>query len=569
MLASLVVAFLPFAQQARPPVALSSDSDPLGVQLASDEELSVALWASGASNVLRLASSDGRALAWSAPLTVKSSTSDDFIAARAIEVDGDDAVAVWTDDRNYKPSFWPIVALTAFARRYDPATHALGPELVLATGSPPELTTVQGVAVDVARVGAALHVHVALAIQVWSFHGSQAYDRILLFTSLDGAASFLPPITVNTGTPVHPGGVAIAALGDTVHVAWIDSRDATPQIYYQRSSDAGASIDFASDRQLTSGAHKLGFAMDAQGSTLAFAFTEHIPDFTFRGLSALVSLDAGATFGPVNAPPNLNPLGDIPDNPTLEIAPSGASVLVAWDMLSAGVRQAMLSRSTDGGLSWTPPGQLSQGAGRYPSLAVSEPGRTRVVAAWQDQGIARTRVSLDEGATWSSEVPLSAGPMYAYARPNLAWNERYQNAIAGWASASAPHTTWVGGLRPQRVAPVGFTPGSSQVGAQCAGFDDGNAVAFVLASLAPGSFELPFGDGRELGLTADALFVTTLGSAAHGSFAAVLDASGSGATPGLGVLALPAGLSLELVGLSVDLGTLSFGDISDVVHVQL
>lgn len=569
MLAPFVVAFLPLVQEARPPLVVSSDADALGARVASDEELSVAVWANGASNVLRLASSDGRGLAWSAPLVVKSSTPDDFIASRAVEVDGDDAVVVWTDDRNYKPMLWPIVALTAFARRYDPATHSLGQEILLATGSNPELTTVQGFGVDVARVGGALHVHVALAIHVWSFHGSPEYDQVLLFTSLDGAASFLPPITVSAGTPVYPGGVAVAAVGDTVHVAWLDSRDATPQIYYQRSSDAGASIDFATDRKLTSGPHKLGYALDAQGPVLAFAFTDYIPEFTYRGLSSFVSVDSGATFGPAVPMPGVDPAGALPDNPSIEVSPSGASVLATWDMLVAGVRQVALSRTSDGGATWAAPTQLSQGGGRYASLAVSKPGRTRAVASWQSAGVPRARVSLDEGATWQGEAALDANPMYAFASPQLAWNERYQNLIAGWASAGSTHSAWIGGLRPQALDPIGFSAGSTHVAVQCSGFDDGNPVAFVIGALSGGSFPLPFGDGRELGLAVDGLFISTLGSAVHGAFAAPLGPSGAGATPGLGVLALPPGLSIELVALSVDLATLSFGDISDVVRVQL
>jgi len=150
----------------------------------------------------------------------------------------------------------------------------------------------------------------------------------------------------------------------------------------------------------------------------------------------------------------------------------------------------------------------------------------------------------------------------------LTFNDRYQNLIAGWGGKDSPHPVFAGGFRPQTLTPSGFTAGATQVGAAFERFDDGNPLAFFLVSTAPGDLPLPFGDPRNSGLGLTPLLLTTASLAASGSFAASLDPAGAGALAPLPAV-LPAGLTLYALGLSFDLATLSFGDISDIVRIDL
>ena len=150
----------------------------------------------------------------------------------------------------------------------------------------------------------------------------------------------------------------------------------------------------------------------------------------------------------------------------------------------------------------------------------------------------------------------------------VAYNGRYQNAIASWVTLPTPHARFVGGLRPQFLAPIGFAAGSTSVGATVGGFDDGSPIAFVLFSSAPGELALPFGDGRDLGLALTPLFLQTVNIALAGPLAAALAPDGSGALAPIAVPPLPPG-ALHAGAVAFDLATLSFGDISDVVALEL
>jgi hypothetical protein len=150
----------------------------------------------------------------------------------------------------------------------------------------------------------------------------------------------------------------------------------------------------------------------------------------------------------------------------------------------------------------------------------------------------------------------------------LAFNDRYQNLIASWSSNLDPKPLFIGGFRPQTLTPSGFVPGATQVGAAFERFDDGSPLAFFLVSTAPGDLLLPFGDLRNTGLGLSPLFLSGVNLALTGPLAAALDAAGGGALAPLQAI-LPTPLTLYALGLSFDPVTLAFGDLSDVVRIDL
>ena len=257
-------------------------------------------------------------------------------------------------------------------------------------------------------------------------------------------------------------------------------------------------------------------------------------------------------------------------DPSVAVLPGTDDVVVAYTAAVYTELGARLyrRRTGDGGATWDLGQEIAAGDNRQPRLAASGPQRDRVVATWI-QGIGPQRrvtaaVSADGGLTFGPAVPVSDPGASAL---DLAWNDLYQNAIVTWADFYGTKPTYAGGLRPQAITPTGFAPGPTQLGADFEAFDDGSGLAFLLFSTAPGSFPLPLGDGRDLGLEPSQLFLDTLPLALGGTLAAALAPDGSGSLTPIPAT-LPSPLTVYAAGLALDLGTLSFGDISDVVRID-
>jgi hypothetical protein len=564
MHALILLALSLVPQSPRTPISIGPAAQFPGVEIASDEELSAITYPTALSRELQVKWSDGRGLDWSAPQVVKSASVAGVIADHMVAVDGDDAAIAWMD-RRYAFQGGSLNSMTAFSRTYDASNGILGPEHEFPLGAPPKDASVLSMALALERVGGALHMHVAVGLLVHP-PDQQVVARVLLFSSTDGGATFPAPLMVASGQPIELQDVAVAAVGNVVHVAWVGSKGATRSVYYHRSSDAGVSLDGPAPQQLTHHFSVLQMRFAARGPQLLFGFTQKQTVGAVDGdLFALASRDGGQSFGPQTPIPAVEPVNK-PAAPMLGILPSGALVAAWKEPPPSRVR---LSRSTDHGATWSEPLLIDDSISvEGPNLAFSSGDRQRVLVAWVYSKRVLARLSVDDGATFGPTFGLKSPGPFNSTGLQLAWNERYQNAIATWSSGS-PSSMQVGGLRPQTLVPQGFAAGSTHVGGQCSMFDDGSPVAFVLASLSSGSSVLPFGDGRELGLAPDALFAWTLGSATQGALVATLDATGAGTTPGVDVLPLPAGLAVDLVALSVDPSTFSVSDISDVVHVQL
>jgi hypothetical protein len=477
------------------------------------------------------------------------------------------AFVSWSDDR--------YGAFTPFLRVYDAATDALGPEVQVPTGQPADVTSVNRVSLDAERVGAEVHVHLAFDAVIQPPGGPPSF-QLGLATSIDGGASFLPPLVLPLPapppSPYSPYPLLVQAEAGVVHVMWLDQRKgmqtAQQQVFYQRSSDGGLTFDFPADRQLTDVPYVLSFGFDARGSTLAFAVdqafsSDHYPGFDINDVSAGVSIDGGTTFGPVQSVPLPIPFTLNGFTPAVAVG-AGGEVLLAWE--EGFSPSIFLSRTGDGGATWSSEVEIAAFPAETPALVAAGPKRERAVLAWRGVGgMPNARLSSDGGATWGPAVELG-GPMDT-SWPQLAFNDRYQNLIAGWLGEHSPSPFFAGGFRPQTLTPSGFTAGATQVGAAFERFDDGSPLAFFLVSTAPGDLLLPFGDLRNTGLAPTPLLLTSV-SLAAGPFAAGLDPAGSGALAPIPAT-LPAPLTLHAVGVSFDPLTLGFGDLSDVVRIDL
>lgn len=119
------------------------------------------------------------------------------------------------------------------------------------------------------------------------------------------------------------------------------------------------------------------------------------------------SVDGGASFSP---PHNLAAKTDLPLDPKIAFDHQGRSFVV-WSGLSEGSRDVFLARSTDGGKSFSAPKNLSANrfASELPAIAVD--GKDRLYVAWRDKTPPTIQIwltrSTDGGESFSSPRVVS------------------------------------------------------------------------------------------------------------------------------------------------------------------
>jgi hypothetical protein len=102
---------------------------------------------------------------------------------------------------------------------------------------------------------------------------------------------------------------------------------------------------------------------------------------------------------------------EFPPFPSLAIGTDG-TVFIAWADHAEGDWDAVVSRSSDGGLTWTAPTNVSDvTAGDQWMLTIAVDARDLVHAAWYDGRSGSTDVryatSSDRGATWSASIQVN------------------------------------------------------------------------------------------------------------------------------------------------------------------
>lgn len=209
---------------------------------------------------------------------------------------------------------------------------------------------------------------------------------------------------------------AVAWVGDAVLAAWSDRRAGLLDIHANRSLDGGRSWG-ARDVRLDGGLPGAGNSwpprLSVAGDAVAVVWYDDRNGFSDIYLRA--SDDAGATWGSTDVRVNRGGFAS-GENREPAIARDGATVVVVWRDDRHGGWALYGNRSTDGGRTWLAsdvridraPGVPFVGA---PALVLAGPA---FVAAWRDRrdGADDLRVSRsgDGGVTWSaSDVLLGAG----------------------------------------------------------------------------------------------------------------------------------------------------------------
>jgi len=200
----------------------------------------------------------------------------------------------------------------------------------------------------------------------------------------------------------------VAAIGNFVHVVWIDDRDGTRQIYYKRSSDAG--LTWGGDFRLTNtsfNSYNPSIAVSGQAIHVAWADDRDGNEEIYYKSSD----DDGATW---NADVRLT--NDINSSGYPSAAVSEQFVHVVWEDNRDGNYEVYYKQSVDGGLSWGPDTRLTNDAAYSspPSVAVSD---SNVHVVWTDNRIGGMEIyyknSTDNGNNWSADTRLTFDPDYS------------------------------------------------------------------------------------------------------------------------------------------------------------
>ncbi len=194
----------------------------------------------------------------------------------------------------------------------------------------------------------------------------------------------------------------IAADGDSIHVVWYDNRFGNSAIYYKRSTDGG--ITWLLDSQL----------VDTSANSIypSIAVSEsnvHVVWFDDRDGNAEIyykrSTDAGAIWG-VDIK-----LSNSPDTSCLpSITVSLSNVHVAWHEACSGSLEIYYKHSTNGGVAWETEIRLTYDpADSYiPSIAVLD---SCVHVVWHDQRDGNSEIyykrSVDGGISWENDTRLT------------------------------------------------------------------------------------------------------------------------------------------------------------------
>jgi hypothetical protein len=207
--------------------------------------------------------------------------------------------------------------------------------------------------------------------------------QIVFARSTDQGVTFSQPVNVSdsTGEAFDPA-IAIGA-DDAINLAWEDTGTGIGQIFFSRSTDAGAS--FSIPRQVSAAlaeASDVEIATDSQGR-ISVAWIEEQPAGGTR-ITISTTSDGGGTF----SSPLVVISGQEAEFEYLAMVARGNTIYLAYG--DDDVQQVYLTQSRSDLLTFSKPLQLSnaeanKGEAKSPSLAVDGNGRIHVV--WIDTSI--------------------------------------------------------------------------------------------------------------------------------------------------------------------------------------
>jgi len=230
---------------------------------------------------------------------------------------------------------------------------------------------------------------------VW-LDNTPGFTAVFFSRSSDGGATFSSPqnISNNQADLGGPPQIAVDSTGN-IYVAWLGP-GGTPDIFFTGSSDGGAtfSAPMIISNQPSGGARGPSMAVDSGGNINVVWWGAFAPRILFLSRSS----DGGATF---STPVSVSTSGGAFDGQVA--VDSGGNINAVWCEGLTGNFQVTYSRSVDGGASFAAPKTISTFASDTckPVMALDPAGN--IYVAWDTQPFGDIYVSssIDGGATFS------------------------------------------------------------------------------------------------------------------------------------------------------------------------
>jgi len=169
-------------------------------------------------------------------------------------------------------------------------------------------------------------------------------------------------------------------LTGNVNVVWENDSPGNFDVFFTRSTDGGQNFSALSNLS-----HNPGSASSAQlatdlGGNINVVWVDNAPPSSSTDIYFTRSADGGASF---SAPINVSNNSGFSTDPSLALDPAG-NPNVAWQDTTPGNREIFFSRSTDSGVTFSTPQNLSNSAGSstVTEIVADKNGSLNVV--WQD-----------------------------------------------------------------------------------------------------------------------------------------------------------------------------------------
>lgn len=274
--------------------------------------------------------------------------------------------------------------------------------------------------------------------------GSPGNYRILYKRSFDRGQTFTDAIQLSSG-----GGAALrprlAVRGGAVYLVWHEDVSATKDIMFSRSLNGGASFESPINISNTPGQSMEGRIAVGPSGTIFVVWDEASP---FRRIALSRSFDGGSSFEspqtvfgvamPGDCRPG-QPTGACTPYPGIAIDPASGRVYLVWHDLVDGNAQVLVSRSLDGGSSFSAPLKISHGVFHSHCAAITVGPSGKILVAYENRKQIEPHAhdamftqSVDGGASFSPPVNLSNGPDFAFS--DYPWPVEAPNGmiVVGW-----------------------------------------------------------------------------------------------------------------------------------------
>lgn len=235
---------------------------------------------------------------------------------------------------------------------------------------------------------------------VW--HDSTPGNNEIYFDkSTDGGATWpaAQRLTNNAGSSEAP---RIAVSGSNVYVVWWDTTPGNVEIYFKKSADGGVTWQAAQKLTNNTGS-SYSPRIAVSGSKIYVVWWDNTPgnyEIFFKK-----STDGGATWQAAQRLTNTAGDSQFP-----RMAINGSNIYVVWSDNTSGSFDVFFRRSSNGGATWQAAQNLSNNAGSSRDAVIAVSG-SNVYIAWDDNTPGKFRIyfrkSANRGATWQAAEPLT------------------------------------------------------------------------------------------------------------------------------------------------------------------